>query len=45
MRAQWAIENNLHWSLDVSFRENFNRTRTAFAAKNLRKPPARQQFP
>jgi predicted transposase YbfD/YdcC len=33
--AHWAIENNLHWSLDVTFREDFNRTRTAFAAENL----------
>jgi predicted transposase YbfD/YdcC len=27
-RAHWQIENQLHWSLDIAFREDANRTRT-----------------
>lgn len=34
-RNHWAIENQLHWSLDVTFRENDNQTRVGFAAQNL----------
>lgn len=34
-RAHWQIENQLHWSLDVTFREDANRTRTDFAPQNL----------
>jgi predicted transposase YbfD/YdcC len=34
-RAHWLIENQLHWSLDVSFREDDNRTRTDNAPQNL----------
>lgn len=34
-RAHWAIENTLHWSLDVTFREDANRTRKDHAALNL----------
>lgn len=34
-RAHWLIENQLHWSLDVTFREDANRTRTDFAPQNL----------
>lgn len=35
VRAHWSIENNLHWQLDVTFREDQNRTRKDFAAFNL----------
>lgn len=34
-RQHWGIENNLHWSLDVAFREDDNRTRDKQAARNL----------
>lgn len=35
VRGHWAIENQLHWSLDVTFREDHNLTRTGFAAEKL----------
>lgn len=35
VRRHWAIENQLHWSLDVSFNEDACRTRTGNAAENL----------
>jgi predicted transposase YbfD/YdcC len=35
VRSHWAIENNLHWVLDVSFREDENRSRKDHAAENL----------
>lgn len=35
IRRHWSIENNLHWSLDVAFREDENRTRKGNAAENL----------
>ena len=35
VRKHWHIEINLHWSLDVSFREDFNRVRTGHSAENL----------
>ena len=35
IRAHWSIENNLHWALDVSFREDESRVRTGHAAENL----------
>jgi len=34
-RQHWGIEINLHWSLDVSFREDDNRVRSGNAAENL----------
>jgi predicted transposase YbfD/YdcC len=34
-RAHWLIENQLHWSLDVTFHEDANRTSTDFAPQNL----------
>lgn len=34
-RAHWLIENQLHWSLDVTFHEDANRTRTDYAPQNL----------
>lgn len=35
VRAHWAIENNLHWGLDVAFDEDSNRTRKGDSAANL----------
>jgi len=35
IRAHWGIENTLHWTLDVTFREDANRTRKDHAAFNL----------
>jgi predicted transposase YbfD/YdcC len=35
VRAHWAIENNLHWVLDVAFREDDSRVRAANAAANF----------
>jgi predicted transposase YbfD/YdcC len=35
VRGHWAIENQLHWSLDVTFREDHNQTCSGFAAENL----------
>jgi hypothetical protein len=35
VRAQWAIENNLHWQLDVSFREDVARNRTDNGPGNI----------
>lgn len=34
-RSHWSIENNLHWQLDVTFREDQCRTRKDHAAINL----------
>lgn len=34
-RAHWSVENNLHWTLDVSFREDACRTRKDNAPLNL----------
>lgn len=34
-RKHWGIEINLHWSLDVSFKEDLNRSRIGHAAENL----------
>lgn len=35
VREHWCVENNLHWSLDVSFNEDANRTRRDNSAENL----------
>ncbi len=35
VRKHWNIEINLHWSLDVSFADDLNRTRVGQAAENL----------
>ena len=34
-RSHWAIENGLHWVLDVTFDEDGSRVRTRHAAENL----------
>lgn len=35
LRNHWRIENNLHWQLDVTFREDGNRVQGRNAAANL----------
>ena len=35
VRAHWCVETKLHWILDVSFKEDANRTRTDNSAENL----------
>ncbi|PKQ07860.1 MAG: ISAs1 family transposase, partial [Alphaproteobacteria bacterium HGW-Alphaproteobacteria-10] len=35
VRAHWSVENNLHWVLDVAFREDENCTRKDHSARNL----------
>lgn len=35
IRAHWSIENNLHWTLDVTFREDECRIRKDHAPQNL----------
>lgn len=35
IRSHWAIENNLHWSLDVAFKEDACRIRKDHAPHNL----------
>jgi predicted transposase YbfD/YdcC len=34
-RSHWAVENALHWVLDVTFREDDSRVRDRTAARNL----------
>lgn len=35
VRAHWGIENQLHWSLDVVFKEDLSRIRVGYAAENF----------
>lgn len=35
VRSHWGIENQLHWSLDVAFKEDYSRVRQGFADQNL----------
>ena len=35
VRKHWSIEIALHWSLDLSFREDLNQTHIGHAARNL----------
>lgn len=35
VRGHWGVENPLHWSLDVIFREDDNRSRKGHAAENM----------
>lgn len=34
-RGHWSIENQLHWNLDVTFKEDAARARKGYAAQNL----------
>jgi len=35
IRGHWSIENQLHWHLDVTFKEDANRSRSGNAPQNL----------
>ena len=35
IRGHWGIENSLHWSLDIAFREDDCRIRRGHAAENF----------
>jgi predicted transposase YbfD/YdcC len=35
IRGHWSVENNLHWQLDVSFREDERRIRSGHGAENF----------
>ena len=35
IRGHWGVENPLHWSLDVTFREDASRVRVGHGAENL----------
>lgn len=35
IRQHWSVENNLHWVLDMTFREDEQRKRDKFAAQNF----------
>lgn len=35
VRSHWAIENNLHWTLDVTFNEDLSRLRVGHGARNM----------
>jgi predicted transposase YbfD/YdcC len=35
IRGHWGVENNLHWSLDLNFREDERRLRQGHAAENF----------
>lgn len=35
VRGHWSIENHLHWHLDVTFKEDANRSRSGNAPQNL----------
>jgi len=35
VRSHWAVENSLHWILDVVFNEDDSRIRTGYSAENM----------
>jgi predicted transposase YbfD/YdcC len=35
VRSHWSVENNLHWTLDMSFREDDSRMRSGYSAENF----------
>jgi predicted transposase YbfD/YdcC len=35
VRAHWSVENNLHWTIDMAFREDESRIRTDHAPANM----------
>jgi predicted transposase YbfD/YdcC len=37
VREHWQIENSLHWTLDIAFREDESRARKGYSSENLSK--------
>ena len=35
VRSHWGIENKLHWTLDVAFKEDLSRLRKGHGAQNM----------
>lgn len=35
IRGHWSIENDLHWTLDVAFKEDLSRIRKGHSAENM----------
>ncbi len=35
VRKHWSVENNLHWSLDVTFQEDFSKKRIGYQVENF----------
>ena len=35
IRSHWAIEDNPHWTLDVTFNEDLSRLRAGYGARNM----------
>lgn len=35
VRTHWSVENTLHWTLDMTFREDDSRMRTGYSAENF----------
>ena len=35
VRTHWSVENGLHWTLDMSFREDESRMREGYSAENF----------
>jgi len=35
VRSHWSVENNLHWVLDIGFREDENRVRKDHGPENM----------
>jgi predicted transposase YbfD/YdcC len=35
VRSHWGVENKVHWTMDVCFREDHSRARAGYAAENL----------
>ena len=35
VRSHWSVENNLHWSLDVTFQEDFSKKRIGYQVENF----------
>ncbi len=35
VRSHWSVENTLHWTLDMTFREDYSRMREGYSAENF----------